>query len=90
MGYEFFAGALVDLNLDAGQITIFDPATNVPSDSGALMVLQDLSNGTPVVPARLNGKFPTRVLLDSGDAVSTLISDAWKGTIPILIDPDWC
>jgi predicted aspartyl protease len=88
IGYDLLAAALVDVDLDAGQMRIFDPATSVPNGKDALVVLPDLRSGQPIVPAKLNGKYSTNVLFDTGNSAPVLISADWKGTVPMLIDPD--
>jgi predicted aspartyl protease len=88
IGYDLLAAALVDVDLDAGQMRIFDPTTSVPNGKDALVVLPDLRTGTPIVPAKLNGKFSTGVLFDTGNSAPALIAADWKGTVPMLIDPD--
>ncbi len=86
MGFDFLAGAIVEVDLDAKQMTLYDPKLAAPSDAGGVVVVPDLSNGSPVVPAKLNGTILTRGLLDSGNPSTVLLNSEMKGKTRTIVD----
>jgi predicted aspartyl protease len=86
MGFDFLAGAIVELDLDKNRMTLYDPKASAPSDTGGAIVIPDLSTLIPQVPAKLNGSIPTYGLLDSGNPVYVLLSTSMQGKTRTLID----
>lgn len=74
IGYDLFGGAIVELNLDDQQMTLFDPASMHIDSSGGILLSVDLSSEVPVIPMTVNGSVPVNALLDSGDAAEVTIS----------------
>jgi hypothetical protein len=42
-GFDFLAGAIVDLDFDNAQLSLYDPATTAPNDSHGVVVIADLA-----------------------------------------------
>ena len=74
IGYDLFGGAIVMLNLDSQQMTLFDPAQMQAQDGGGIPVLVDLSSETPTIPMTVNGNIPINATLDSGDLAEVTVS----------------
>lgn len=74
IGYDLFGGAIVELDLDDQQMTMFDPASMHLDNSGGILLSVDLSSETPVIPMTVNGSVPVNALLDSGDAAEVTVS----------------
>ena len=72
IGFDFFAGAIVDLNLDAQTITLSDPQTMSPDKSKGMNLVVDLSNGRPRVPMTVDNRIPVRALIDTGSESNIL------------------
>ncbi len=64
-GFDFLAGALVDVNLGNNTLRIRDPIVQPDPNAGMLLVV-DLSNGVPVVPMTIDGSVEAYATLDSG------------------------
>jgi predicted aspartyl protease len=86
IGFDFFAGAIVDLDLDSSQLTLYDPAVAAPNEKGGIVVVADLSNGTPVIPVKINGSLVSHALLDSGDPGDALIAHGFRNKLRMLVD----
>ena len=86
MGFDFLAGAIVDLNLDDKKITLYDPKLAAPSPAGGVVVVPDLSTGQPIVPAKLNGTIATRGVLDSGNPSTVLLNSEMKFKTRTVVD----
>lgn len=88
IGYDLFGGAIVAINLDSQQMTIFDPASMQLSDSGAIPLTVDLENLVPSIPMTVNGKIGINALLDSGDLAEATFSFelASKYGLNMLVD----
>ncbi len=71
IGFDFLAGAIVDVNLDRSQMTIYDPSNHPPSMDAGLQVIVDLNGQTPSLPMKLNG-IAVIAMLDSGNPTSVL------------------
>lgn len=71
LGFDFFAGAVVDLDLDGGRMTLFDPATFAVNPSSSIASL-DLSRGIPIVRATADKRILVDALVDTtgGDAIA--------------------
>jgi predicted aspartyl protease len=87
IGFEFFAGAIVDLDFDHSQMTLYDPSVTAPNESSGIVVNADLGSGSPIIPVKLNGSVPSRALLDSGAAGDVLIAPEFQHKLKMLIDP---
>ena len=74
LGFDFLAGAIVDVNLDAQSLTLFDPAKVAANDAGTVVVSPDLTSGVPYVPAVLNGARDVRAMLDLGNRAPVLFA----------------
>jgi predicted aspartyl protease len=88
IGYDLFGGAIVAINLDSQQMTLFDPASMQLSDSGAIPLTVDLENLVPSIPMTVNGKIGINALLDSGDLAEATFSFelASKYGLNMLVD----
>lgn len=74
IGYDLFGGAIVELSLDAQQMTLFDPSSMHLDNAGGIVLTVDLSSQQPVVPMTVNGNVPINAMLDSGDLLEVTIS----------------
>ena len=88
IGYDLFGGAIVAINLDTQQMTLFDPASMQLSDTGAIPLTVDLENLVPSIPMTVNGKIGINALLDSGDLAEATFSFelASKYGLNMLVD----
>jgi predicted aspartyl protease len=86
MGFDFLAGAIVEIEMDGKKMTLYDPKVAAPSDAGGATVVPDLSSLTPVVIAKLNGSVPTQGTLDSGNVSWVILSEEMRGKTRTLID----
>lgn len=73
LGFDLFAGAVVDMNLDSGQLTLHDPATYEPDASQGVVMTVDLTTGQPSVPMKLDG-LSVNAILDSGNSANVAFS----------------
>jgi predicted aspartyl protease len=73
VGFDLLAGAVVTLNLDAGTLSVQDPATADVDESKGLVATVDLSSGSPLVPMKIDN-VEVNATLDTGDAASVLYS----------------
>jgi hypothetical protein len=90
IGYDLLAGAIVDLNLDAGTLRIMDPAKVEPDQSKGIVVHADFSDQHIKVPMKLNGKFNVIATLDTGNPINVLFSKdlvQHEGLL-FLVDPE--
>jgi predicted aspartyl protease len=78
LGFDFLAGALVDVDLAKQTMTIFDPAKYDVTAGGAV-VLADLTGGSPAVPVTLDGRVKANMVLDTGDPMAVIASDKLYG-----------
>ncbi len=67
VGYGLLSGAIVDLSLDDGTLTLYDPAKVQPDTRAGIPLLVDLSTGVPMVSMKLNDRVDVRATLDSGN-----------------------
>ncbi len=86
IGFDFLARAIVEIDLDAKNMRIYDPEGTPPNTSGGVVVVPDLSELVPVIPAKLNGSVATRAMLDSGNAGSVLLNSELRGRTRTMID----
>jgi predicted aspartyl protease len=76
MGFDVFAGAIVDLSLSGGTMRITDPSAGpVSPPSGSYPVTIDLANFTPRAPVKLDDKFEMMATLDTGASDLVLMSN---------------
>jgi hypothetical protein len=66
IGYDLFAGAVVNLDIYASTLTILDPNTDLSNLTG-LPLLVDLSRGIPAIPMVLDKSIPVNAMLDTGN-----------------------
>lgn len=88
IGYDLFGGAIVAINLDTQEMTLFDPASMQLSETGAIPLTVDLQDLIPTIPMTVNGKIPVNALLDSGDLAEATVSFelASKYGLNMLVD----
>ena len=75
VGFNFLAGAIVDIDMDQARMTIYDPATSQPNEDKAIIMRVDLSNETPRTPIKLGGTLPSTAMLDSGASGMEFVTD---------------
>ena len=75
VGFNFLAGAIVDIDMDQAKMTIYDPATSQPNEDKAIIMHVDLSNETPRTPIKLGGTIPSTAMLDSGASGTEFVTD---------------
>lgn len=89
IGYDLFGGAIVNLDLDAQQMTLYDPSTmHIDPKSGVALDV-DLSSLQPMIPMKVDGSIPIRAILDSGNLLArvTFSNDmASKYGLRMLVD----
>jgi hypothetical protein len=90
IGFDLFAGAIVSLDLDNGQLTLFDPSNMQPDESKGLTLTVDLTDGQPWLPMSLNKNVPINAMLDSGDLVEVTLAEDLRSKyhVAMLVDPD--
>ena len=86
IGSDFFAGAIVDLDFDKSQLTLYDPRTSAPSESSGIVAVADLSSGQPVIPVKINGTVTSHAILDSGNSGDVLVASELSKKVSMLID----
>jgi Aspartyl protease len=67
IGYGLFAGAIVRMDLGTSTMAIEDPASFDSSAEKGLLLLIDITDGTPAVPMTIDGSIPVKAYFDSGD-----------------------
>jgi hypothetical protein len=89
IGFDALAGALVALNLDDSNMSMFDPTQNQPdpTKAGAQVVVEIIGNHI-LVPMRLNGKIDVRAILDTGNHYYVIFPDdlVFKDKLSFLVD----
>lgn len=78
LGYDFLAGAIVDIDVAKQQMTIFDPAKYAVSAPGPALFV-DLATGTPTVPVTLNGRVKAHFTFDTGDPMAVVAAEQLYG-----------
>jgi hypothetical protein len=81
IGFTLLAGAIVDVDFDAAQMTLYDPKVTAPDESHGFVVIADLSGGVPSVPIKLNRTTNLNALVDTGDYLHVLIPAQLSGKI---------
>jgi len=74
MGFDLFAGAIINLSLSAGTIQITNPASAADGRGGYPMT-PDLSNDVPMVPVKVAGKLTVNAILDTGGTNLVMLSN---------------
>jgi predicted aspartyl protease len=88
LGFSFLAGAIVDVDLDAARMTLYDPKTSAPDESRGAVFRVDLSSGTPAVPIKINGSASLDAFLDTGNPLYVLIPSSLIGKLRVMLDND--
>jgi hypothetical protein len=88
IGYDLFGGAIVGINLDSQEMTLYDPAGMQLQDNGGIPLTVDLETLAPTIPMMVNGKIGINALLDSGDLAEATFSFelASKYGLNMLVD----
>ncbi len=74
IGSDFFAGAIVRLNIYDSTMSILDPSTDLSAMKG-LPIFLDLSDGDLTVPMTLDKSAKVNAILDTGNPSDILFSD---------------
>ncbi len=74
IGFDFFAGAIVDVDVARQTLTIFDPVKYEVTARGP-EVIADLSRGFPEIPATFNGRVRAHVVLDTGNQMAVVANN---------------
>jgi hypothetical protein len=74
IGADFFAGAIVKLNVYDSTMSILDPSTDLSAMKG-LPIFVDLSDGKLTVPMTLDKTTMVNAVLDTGNPSDILFSD---------------
>lgn len=74
IGTDFFAGAIVKLNVYDSTMSILDPSTDL-SEMKGLPIFVDLSDGKLTVPMTLDTSMKVNAILDTGNPSDILFSD---------------
>ncbi len=88
LGYDFLAGALVDVDLAQKTIRVLDPSAMEPSvKAGAYAFPVNLASRQPEIALRINN-VATRAYFDTGDDFLAILSDDLKssGRVVALTD----
>ncbi|MGH7661898.1 MAG: retropepsin-like aspartic protease family protein [Vulcanimicrobiaceae bacterium] len=78
IGFDFLAGAIVDIDVPKQKMTIFDPAKYAVNVAGPALPL-DLRRGWATVPATLDGRVKAHLSFDTGDPMSVFVTDSLYG-----------
>ena len=78
IGFDFLAGAIVDIDVNKQQMTIFDPAKYSVNATGPALPL-DLRRGWATVPVTLDGRVKAHLSFDTGDPMSVFVTDKLYG-----------
>lgn len=73
IGFDFFAGAVVKLDVYASKMVILDPSADLSGVTG-IPIYTDLSDGELTVPMTLNNSQQVNALLDTGNPTTVLFS----------------
>ncbi len=74
VGYDLLAAAQVTLSLSNHTMQIAPAASAVTPPAGSYPVMVDLSEDVPIVPVKLEDRFPVDALLDTGNAAAVVYS----------------
>ncbi|MGH7684174.1 MAG: aspartyl protease family protein, partial [Vulcanimicrobiaceae bacterium] len=78
LGFDFLAGAIVDVDTAKAELTIYDPAHYAVTASGPPVVL-DLRSGQARVPVTLNGRVKGHFLFDTGETTAVVATEKLYG-----------
>ncbi|MDQ6823738.1 MAG: retropepsin-like domain-containing protein [Candidatus Eremiobacteraeota bacterium] len=79
LGYDFFAGAVVNISQSKAQMQLFDPATfSTDLAAGAFAFPVDLTNHTPQIEISLKNGTKAYPRLDTGSSYFMLLSQALR------------
>ncbi|MBV8197383.1 MAG: retropepsin-like domain-containing protein, partial [Candidatus Eremiobacteraeota bacterium] len=78
LGYDFLAGAIIDVDFVKKTLAIFDPAAFDVTGAG-IAVNPDLGGGVPVVPVTFEHRVTAHLVLDTGDPMAVIVSDDLYG-----------
>jgi predicted aspartyl protease len=89
IGFDLLAGAIVDLDLDAKTLRVYDPTRVAPDQTKGIVVHADLSTHLMRVPMKLNDKYDVIASLDSGNPLNVLFSRdlITRDHMPFFVDP---
>jgi len=73
LGFDFLAGAIVDVDLQKQLLTIYDPQKYAVTAKGPEVVV-DLANFIPTVPVTLDGRVKGHLAFDTGDPMAVVAS----------------
>lgn len=73
LGYDLLSRFVVRINYETQMLTLIDPKTFQPAPADGTPLVLDLNDNTPSVLASFDGLPPARFLVDTGDAVSTVM-----------------
>lgn len=76
IGFDLFAGAIVNVDLDLQQMTLYDPKSYQADQKTGFVLTVDLSREVPMIPMKVDGGTEVNAMLDSGDAGNIDISSA--------------
>jgi hypothetical protein len=76
IGFDLFAGAIVNVDLDKQQMTLYDPKTYQADNKNGFVLTVDLTNQIPSIPMKINGNTDVNAWLDSGNAGNIDVSSA--------------
>jgi hypothetical protein len=79
-GYDFLAGAIVDIDVDRSVVTLYDPADFGANPHNVLLPL-DLTGGVPQIDATLEKDRPTEALLATAGPEAIALSNAFNGVL---------
>jgi predicted aspartyl protease len=85
LGFDFLAATIADFDFDNSRLTLYNPATSAPNESQGVVVVPDLSDGTPWIPVKLDGTIPSNALLDSGAPMSVFLSRTLFARVRVII-----
>ncbi|MBV8244466.1 MAG: retropepsin-like domain-containing protein [Candidatus Eremiobacteraeota bacterium] len=89
IGFDLFAGAIVNVSLDNQTMTILDPKTHEVDHNQGITVAADLSQDVPIIPMMVEHKVQVNALLDSGGGTYMLFNAGLlKYGVSMLVDPD--
>ncbi len=90
IGFDLLAGAIVDLDLDASTVRLYDPASMAPDHTQGITLRIDLSGGSPAVAMIAGGRIPVNAIIDSGDSFFVAFSSQLvsRGRLKFFSRPD--
>jgi predicted aspartyl protease len=87
VGVDLLAGAIVDMDLDAQTMQLYDPATIAPDSSKGVVLRVDLTSGQPRIPMTIAGRTPVLATLDTGNTFYVLVSSELLGRDHVALLP---